>query len=88
MALAKLRRMSPASCSEPEIQPTTGRKAMKRHEAPWEAMLPGHIQAVKDSGVPVVWQCDGVHGNGVVASNKLKTRKLADIMTEIGARAS
>lgn len=56
---------------------------MKRHEAPTEAMLPGHIQAVKDSGVPVVWQCDGVHGNGVVASNKLKTRKLADIMTEI-----
>ena len=46
-------------------------------------MLPGHIQAVKESGVPVVWQCDGVHGNGVVASNKLKTRKLADIMTEI-----
>jgi 3-deoxy-7-phosphoheptulonate synthase len=49
-----------------------------------EAMLPGHIQAVKESGVPVVWQCDGVHGNGVVAkSNKLKTRMYKDIMTEI-----
>ncbi|CAK9003744.1 Phospho-2-dehydro-3-deoxyheptonate aldolase (3-deoxy-D-arabino-heptulosonate 7-phosphate synthase) (DAHP synthase) (Phospho-2-keto-3-deoxyheptonate aldolase) [Durusdinium trenchii] len=48
-----------------------------------EAMLPGHIQAVKESGVPVTWQCDGVHGNGVVASNKLKTRCFDDIMTEI-----
>jgi len=48
-----------------------------------EAMLPGHIQAVKDSGIPVTWQCDGVHGNGTVAkSNKLKTRVLADILTE------
>ena len=30
-----------------------------------ESMLPGHIEAVKASGVPVVWQCDGVHGNTV-----------------------
>lgn len=49
-----------------------------------ETMLPGHIQAVKESGVPVVWECDAVHGNGVVAkSNKLKTRVVNDIMTEI-----
>eukprot|EP00435_Cladocopium_sp_Y103_P016887 s81_g4.t1 len=49
-----------------------------------EAMLPGHIEAVKASGVPVTWQCDGVHGNGVVAkSNKLKTRVFDDILTEI-----
>lgn len=49
-----------------------------------EAMLPGHIEAVKASGVPVTWQCDGVHGNGVVAkSNKLKTRMFDDILTEI-----
>lgn len=48
------------------------------------AMLPGHIEAVKASGVPVTWQCDGVHGNGVVAkSNKLKTRMFDDILTEI-----
>eukprot|EP00929_Paragymnodinium_shiwhaense_P063029 TRINITY_DN3151_c0_g2_i1.p1 TRINITY_DN3151_c0_g2~~TRINITY_DN3151_c0_g2_i1.p1 ORF type:complete len:431 (-),score=136.54 TRINITY_DN3151_c0_g2_i1:233-1525(-) len=50
-----------------------------------ETYLPGHIEAVKESGIPVVWQCDGVHGNGVVAkSNKLKTRILEDILTEIG----
>lgn len=49
-----------------------------------EALLPGHIQAVRESGIPVVWQCDAVHGNGTVAkSNKLKTRLVNDIMTEI-----
>merc|ERR1711994_483827 len=41
-----------------------------------ESMLPGHIQAVKESGIPVTWQCDAVHGNGIVAkSNKFKTRR-------------
>ena len=48
-----------------------------------EAMLPGHIEAVKSSGVPVVWQCDAVHGNGIVASNKLKTRAAKDIWQEL-----
>jgi len=49
-----------------------------------EALLPGHIEAVKESGVPVTWQCDAVHGNGIVAkSNKLKTRNVTDILTEI-----
>lgn len=48
-----------------------------------EAMLPGHIQAVKESGIPVTWQCDAVHGNGIVAkSNKLKTRVMNDILAE------
>merc|ERR1712207_120001 len=32
-----------------------------------EDMLPAHIEAVKATGVPVVWQCDAVHGNGIVA---------------------
>ena len=45
--------------------------------------LPGHIEAVKASGVPVVWQCDAVHGNGIVAGNKMKTRKVGDIFAEI-----
>merc|ERR1719373_1482584 len=48
-----------------------------------EDMLPAHIEAVKTSGVPVVWQCDGVHGNGIVASNKYKTRRVEDVLTEI-----
>merc|ERR1712151_516791 len=46
--------------------------------------LPGHIQAVKESGIPVTWQCDPMHGNGIVAkSNKYKTRKFEDINQEI-----
>merc|ERR1711979_138706 len=28
-----------------------------------EDMLPAHIEAVKATGVPVVWQCDAVHGS-------------------------
>jgi 3-deoxy-7-phosphoheptulonate synthase len=48
-----------------------------------EEMLPAHIEAVKASGVPVVWQCDGVHGNGIVASNKYKTRKVEDVISEV-----
>ena len=48
-----------------------------------ESMLPAHIKAVAESGVPVVWQCDGVHGNTVTAAaNKLKTRKLEDVVAE------
>tara|TARA_B110001452_G_scaffold193335_1_gene163309 strand:- start:304 stop:1602 length:1299 start_codon:yes stop_codon:yes gene_type:complete len=48
-----------------------------------ESMLPGHIEAVKASGVPVVWQCDGVHGNTVTAKAcNLKTRNLADVLSE------
>jgi len=47
-----------------------------------ESMLPAHIRAVQASGVPVVWQCDGVHGNTVTASNKMKTRKFDDILGE------
>ena len=34
-----------------------------------DGLLPGHIEAVKASGVPVVWQCDGVHGNTVTAKS-------------------
>jgi 3-deoxy-7-phosphoheptulonate synthase len=48
-----------------------------------DSMLPTHIEAVKASGVPVVWQCDAVHGNGIVASNKMKTRRMDDIVAEI-----
>ena len=51
------------------------------------SMLPAHIKAVQESGIPVVWQCDGVHGNTVTASNKLKTRKFDDVMGEC-ARAA
>ena len=49
-------------------------------------MLPAHIAAVKESGVPVVWECDGVHGNTVsataAAAKGLKTRSLDDVVAE------
>lgn len=48
-----------------------------------EELLPAHIEAVKASGVPVVWQCDAMHGNGIVASNKYKTRRYDDIVAEV-----
>jgi len=49
-----------------------------------ETMLPPHIKAVQEAGVPVVWQCDGVHGNTVTAAipEKLKTRKYEDVVSE------
>merc|ERR1712039_871214 len=49
-----------------------------------EDMLPAHIEAVKATGVPVVWQCDAVHGKCIVAkSNNMKTRHMDDIVAEI-----
>jgi len=48
-----------------------------------EELLTGHIKAVQESGVPVVWQCDAVHGNGIVTSNKFKSRKLDAILQEL-----
>jgi len=47
-----------------------------------ESMLPAHIRAVQESGVPVVWECDGVHGNTVTASTKHKTRNFDDVLGE------
>lgn len=47
-------------------------------------LLPKHIEAVKATGTPVVWQCDAMHGNGIVAkSNNYKTRRMEDIVEEI-----
>jgi len=39
-------------------------------------------RAVAESGVPVVWEADGVHGNTITASNKLKTRQFEDVIGE------
>merc|ERR1712019_64952 len=52
-----------------------------------EEFLTQHIAAVKETGVPVVWQCDAVHGNGIVAkSNNFKTRRMDDIVAEVCER--
>ena len=41
------------------------------------------LKAVRDSGHPVVWACDPMHGNTVTAPNGRKTRRFDDIVNEI-----
>ena len=41
------------------------------------------LRAVRDSGHPIVWACDPMHGNTYTAPNGRKTRNLDDIVTEI-----
>jgi 3-deoxy-7-phosphoheptulonate synthase len=38
---------------------------------------------VRDSGHPVVWACDPMHGNTFTASGGQKTRRFDDILAEI-----
>ena len=45
--------------------------------------LPGLIDAVQRTRVPVVWQCDPMHGNTVLTSTGLKTRHLGDVLAEV-----
>jgi 3-deoxy-7-phosphoheptulonate synthase len=61
------------------------------------AHLPSHIEAVKQSGHTVVWQCDPMHGNGRNAditapstadksspsTTTIKTRRFSDILSEL-----
>ncbi len=46
--------------------------------------LPELIGAVRESGHPVVWTCDPMHGNTFVGAGGRKTRHLDHIMGEIG----
>ncbi len=45
--------------------------------------LPPLIDAVRAAGHPVVWSCDPMHGNTQTVGLR-KTRRLADILTELG----
>eukprot|EP00127_Corallochytrium_limacisporum_P000644 Clim_evm43s22 gene=Clim_evmTU43s22 len=47
--------------------------------------LPDHIAAVKESGVPVVWTCDPMHGNTTKTANGFKTRQFDSILAEISS---
>jgi 3-deoxy-7-phosphoheptulonate synthase len=49
-----------------------------------EQRLPPLLRAVKDSGHPVVWACDPMHGNTFTAPNGRKTRHLDAVLAEIG----
>lgn len=45
--------------------------------------LPKFIDAVRDSGHPVTWMCDPMHGNTFSSDGGLKTRNFEDILGEI-----
>jgi 3-deoxy-7-phosphoheptulonate synthase len=48
-----------------------------------ENYLPSYIRAVKQSGHPVVWSCDPMHGNTYSTGKNIKTRQFDDILNEI-----
>ncbi len=49
-----------------------------------EAKLPPLLQAVKQSGVPVVWACDPMHGNTFTSNSGRKTRHFDEVCRELG----
>jgi 3-deoxy-7-phosphoheptulonate synthase len=48
-----------------------------------EEKLPGLIHAVQDSGSPVLWICDAMHGNTESTESGIKTRRFRKIMREM-----
>jgi len=48
-------------------------------------LLPPLVRAVRDSGHPVVWVCDPMHGNTFVSVGGRKTRHLDHVLAEIGS---
>ncbi len=47
-----------------------------------ESKLPPLIRAAQDSGSPVLWVCDPMHGNTETTSSGIKTRRFRNIMSE------
>jgi 3-deoxy-7-phosphoheptulonate synthase len=45
--------------------------------------LPPLLSAVRDSGHPVVWACDPMHGNTFLSRGGHKTRRFDDVLTEM-----
>ena len=50
-----------------------------------EELLPRHIQAVRNTGHIVVWQCDPMHGNTRSTTSGIKTRSFASIFSELSS---
>ena len=48
-----------------------------------EDRLPRLIRAVRDSGSPVLWICDTMHGNTESTADGIKTRRFRNIMKEM-----
>jgi len=47
-----------------------------------ESSLPPLIKAAQDTGSPVLWVCDPMHGNTETTSSGIKTRRFRNIMNE------
>ncbi len=45
--------------------------------------LPAMIQAVRSTGIPVLWSCDPMHGNTETLSNGTKTRRFDTMLSEL-----
>jgi 3-deoxy-7-phosphoheptulonate synthase len=45
--------------------------------------LPRHIEAVKKTGIPVLWVCDPCHGNTHITSDGIKTRNFGNMTSEL-----
>jgi 3-deoxy-7-phosphoheptulonate synthase len=50
-----------------------------------EQKLPALIEAVRATGVPVLWICDPMHGNTETTKSGLKTRRFENIVRELEA---
>jgi len=48
-----------------------------------ERLLPPLLDAVRESGHPVVWACDPMHGNTFASEGGRKTRRFDDILSEL-----
>jgi 3-deoxy-7-phosphoheptulonate synthase len=48
-----------------------------------ESKLPPLIRAAQDTGSPVLWVCDPMHGNTETTASGIKTRRFRNIMSEM-----
>jgi 3-deoxy-7-phosphoheptulonate synthase len=48
-----------------------------------ESRLPPLIEAVRATGIPVLWVCDPMHGNTESTSSGVKTRRFENIVNEL-----
>jgi 3-deoxy-7-phosphoheptulonate synthase len=48
-----------------------------------EDTLPRLVEAVRETGVPVLWVCDPMHGNTESTSSGVKTRRFENIVAEL-----